>query len=383
MSSAKPYDVALAGGGLAGLAASILLAEKGYSVVLVEKESYPFHRVCGEYISMESWDFISRLGLPLEGMSLPRISTLHLTAPGGALFRARLPQGGFGISRFRLDHLLAKRAVDAGVTLIEKARVEEIQREERYRLTIRHRNGGVEELEASVCCSSHGKRSNLDLRWHRAYLQKTDRRLDNYVGVKYHLRADWPADTIGLHNFEQGYCGISKVEEDWYCLCYLTTAAALKAAGNTIALFEERVLCQNPHLRSILAGAEPREGFPLTISQVCFQDKTRVEAGMLMLGDAAGMITPLCGNGMSIALHTAKIATDLIDRHLQGFLTPSGMEAAYKKEWESHFARRLQTGRLLQRFFGSSRLSNVFVQAFRTFPFLASPVIKMTHGKPF
>jgi len=48
------YDAAIIGGGLAGLALSIQLSKKGYRVILFEKEQYPFHKVCGEYISMES-----------------------------------------------------------------------------------------------------------------------------------------------------------------------------------------------------------------------------------------------------------------------------------------------------------------------------------------
>jgi len=102
-----------------------------------------------------------------------------------------------------------------------------------------------------------------------------------------------------------------------------------------------------------------------------------------MLGDAAGMITPLCGNGMSIALHTAKISAVLIDKFLSGKISRDEIEGSYQMQWKHHFGRRLRTGRRLQRFFGSRLLSNAFVQTFKMFPFLAKPVVKMTHGKPF
>jgi flavin-dependent dehydrogenase len=102
-----------------------------------------------------------------------------------------------------------------------------------------------------------------------------------------------------------------------------------------------------------------------------------------MLGDAAGMITPLCGNGMSIALHTSKIAATLIDLFLQGKLSYQQMIAEYEIQWKHHFAKRLKTGRILQSFFGSTSLSNLLVGTVKAFPFLASPLIKQTHGKPF
>jgi len=81
MSEIKKYDACIIGGGLAGLALSIQLAKLGYAVALFEKEKYPFHKVCGEYISMESWNFLEELGLPLSDLKLPIINKLLVTAP--------------------------------------------------------------------------------------------------------------------------------------------------------------------------------------------------------------------------------------------------------------------------------------------------------------
>src|ERR1700722_5156440 len=103
----KPYDVIIAGGGLAGLALSIQLARSGYSVALLEKETYPYHKVCGEYISLESWNFLEELGLPLSDWNLPVIHQLLVSAPDGNSITHELPLGGFGISRFKLDAALA------------------------------------------------------------------------------------------------------------------------------------------------------------------------------------------------------------------------------------------------------------------------------------
>ena len=123
--------------------------------------------------------------------------------------------------------------------------------------------------------------------------------------------------------------------------------------------------------------------FPVTIAQINFHQKAQVENHVLFLGDAAGMITPLCGNGMSIALHTARIGAELIGQFLQGSIDRPALEAMYAEKWHQHFAGRLRTGRLLQRFFGSERLSNMFVSAFKMAPFLAAPLIRKTHGVPF
>ena len=75
---------------------------------LFEKEQYPFHKVCGEYISLESWDFLESLGLMLSDMQLPIIKNLIVTAPNGNQLQQALPLGGFGISRYKLDTCLKR-----------------------------------------------------------------------------------------------------------------------------------------------------------------------------------------------------------------------------------------------------------------------------------
>jgi len=110
MTVERRYDIVISGGGLAGLSLSILLARTGWKVCVLEKETYPLHKVCGEYISMESWDFLCDLGLPLEKWNLPKIHRFQLTAPNGKFLSAELPLGGFGLSRYKLDAELAVAA---------------------------------------------------------------------------------------------------------------------------------------------------------------------------------------------------------------------------------------------------------------------------------
>ena len=378
MNEFELYDVAIVGGGLAGLSLSIQLAQKGYSVIVFEKESYPFHKVCGEYISMESWNFLCSLGLPLHDMQLPVINRLFLSAPNGTSLTTKLPLGGFGISRYKLDYELAQIAKAKGVIIKESIKVDAVEWDGRFQITY-----GQQKVASKVCCAAYGKRSNLDVKWKRDFLHKKDQRLNNFVGVKYHVETDCQADVIGLHNFENGYCGISKIEEDKYCLCYMTRAENLRASGNDIKRMETDILQVNPHLKKIFTQSRLLPGFPVTISQINFHTKSAVEDHVLMLGDAAGMITPLCGNGMSIAFHTGKIAATLIELFLQGSIQQHQLEKLYAEKWKEHFSKRLQTGRTLQSFFGAKSLSNMFVSTVKTFPFLAGPLIRMTHGSPF
>jgi flavin-dependent dehydrogenase len=373
------YDVAITGGGLAGLALSIQLSQLGYKVVLLEKEQYPFHKVCGEYISMESWDFLQGLGLALERMDISRIKRLQVSAINGKVLEHDLSPGGFGISRYILDDSLCSIARSAGVRVEESTKVDDIVFTGNDFIT----RTAKKNYRSRVACGSFGKRSNIDIKWKRRFVTIAKSRLNNYVGVKYHVKTSFPADMIALHNFSNGYCGISKIEEDKYCLCYLTKATNLLRAGESIPAMEQKVLGQNPHLKKLFSEMEIVYRAPLTISRISFDKKKQVENNVLMVGDAAGMITPLCGNGMSMALHASKLAAKQIDLFLQQKIGREEMENLYSHEWRQQFAKRLQMGRRIQRLFGQSWLTNSFIQVAKSSPRLVNYLISQTHGSSF
>jgi len=375
----RSLDIAIAGGGLAGLALSIQCANAGYRTILFEKEKYPFHKVCGEYISFESWNFLEELGVPLSQMNLPVIRRLLVTAPNGKELEQNLPLGGFGISRYKLDAILAEIARQKGVEVVEGMKVDDIMfKNEMFTIQC-----STVSAQCKVAVGSFGKRSNLDVRWKRKFILQKHNKLNNYIGVKYHIQTNWPEDLIALHNFEDGYCGISQVEENKYCLCYLTTAKNLERCANSIHRMEREILCRNPHLKRIFENAEMVSQLPVTISQISFEKKEQVYNHVLLAGDAAGMIAPLCGNGMSMALHGSKIAFEQIHLFLQNKIPRWQMEQDYAHAWKKQFSGRLRTGRTVQRFFGSILLSDVLISLLKPFPSFTDKLISQTHGQPF
>jgi flavin-dependent dehydrogenase len=373
------YDVAIIGGGVAGLTLSLQCVNSGYKTILFEKETYPFHKVCGEYISLESLPFLKKLGVSIEEFDLPFIKKLQVTDVKGKLFELDLPLGGFGVSRYKLDNSLYEIAQSKGVNVLTSTKVSDVVFDGNG-FTIQTAN---KSFKSKMAAGSFGKRSNLDLKWKRDFvLQKPDK-LNNYIGVKYHIKYHYPKDHIALHNFYNGYCGLSNIEDDKCCFCYLTTANNLKENNNSIQQMEKNVLWNNPALRQIFRDAKFLYHEPLVISQVSFSKKKQVENHMLMIGDAAGLITPLCGNGMSMAMHASKIAFENIQDFFENKIDRPQLEQRYTKQWRKYFNQRLMIGRTVQRLFGGNTSTSLFLRTMHHLPWFAKRLIRATHGEPF
>jgi flavin-dependent dehydrogenase len=372
--SAK-YDLAIIGGGLAGLATAIEQAKNERKVILFEKKQYPFHKVCGEYISNESWSYLIKLGLPLEEWKLPQIKHLKVSTAQGKELNQALGKGGFGISRYLLDHKLAELAKSKGVELHENTEVKKV--------TFKANRHEVHFTDKRICTDllvgSFGKRSKLDQQLSRKHLNKKNNK--NYIAVKYHVKADLADDLIGLHIFRNGYCGISKVEgENRYCFCYLTLASELKKCNNSIEELEQKVLSKNKYLKNYLRYDRHFKA-PEVIAQLNFDSKKAIEDHVFMLGDAAGLITPLCGNGMSMALHAAHNFSKLSENYFLGKVSRNELERQYSSWWKKEFGIRLMIGRSLQGLFYNPSLLNPAVQLLSRFKKVSSFLIGLTHGR--
>ena len=369
-------DVLIIGGGLAGLTSAILLQKNGYQVSLLEKKKYPFHRVCGEYVSNEVLPFLESLNIRVSELGPSEINRLSVTSVSGNTLHADLPMGGFGLSRYQFDNLLFQHAKKLGVDFIFE-KVSDINfREDKFIIT----SSGNRMYEAGIAIAAYGKRSNLDQKLNRSFFYHRS----PYLGVKYHIKTDLPNDLIRLDNFQGGYSGVCKIEEDKYSLCYLSETASLKKFTG-IREMEEQILFKNPYLKALFNNSEFLFENPEVINEISFERKTLTENHLLFCGDSAGMITPLCGNGMAIAIHSGKILAGSIIRYGKKDhpIDRPALEKDYKQRWEKHFALRLKSGRLIQKLFGHTLISDLSVSALNKFPSLTQSLVKKTHGKVF
>jgi flavin-dependent dehydrogenase len=233
-------------------------------------------------------------------------------------------------------------------------------------------------LKAEIVIGAFGKRSNIDQKLSRNFIQKKS----PWLAVKAHYSTDFPDDLVGLHNFKGGYCGVSKVENNIVNICYLADYETFKQFKN-VTEFQNRVLAQNPHLKVIFENSELLFEKPLTISQISFEKKKAVENHILMIGDTAGLIHPLCGNGMAMAIHSAKIVSELVEKFYTNEINSRAeLEKKYIQEWEFNFRKRIKIGRLLSTILQKQKFSSILLRVVVIFPFLLPIIIEKTHGKP-
>ncbi|GAB3254933.1 hypothetical protein GCM10027347_15660 [Larkinella harenae] len=367
-------DVLIIGGGLAGLTAGINLAQSGLHVILIEKQPYPQHKVCGEYVSNEVVPYLQQLGVVFDEVKPSRIHRFLLSTVSGKTLESALPLGGFGLSRYSFDSILYRKALDAGVR-IEQDQVMDVRftDDSFHAITSAGRT-----YSSRIAVGAYGKRSSLDKQLQRNFIQKNS----PWIGVKAHYQARFPDDLVALHNFEGGYCGLCQVENNVVNACYLVNYNSFKNHKN-ITAFQQEVLAKNPFLKDFFSQAVPLFEKPLTISQISFARKKPVERHMLMCGDTAGMIYPLCGNGMAMAIHSAKLVSEVVSQFFQGTITSRAqLEKQYLTFWNNAFKTRLTTGRLIQSMLLNARISSVLLESLRRIPGALPLIIKQTHGSP-
>ncbi|WP_337251818.1 NAD(P)/FAD-dependent oxidoreductase [Maribacter halichondriae] len=259
------YDIIIVGAGLAGLTAALDLTLKKHSVLVIEKDTFPRHKVCGEYVSNEVHDYLDHLGVGLEEVRPISINTLLLSTGKGKSVKTKLPLGGFGISRYTFDNLLYQKAVSLGANfLFQKV------------ASISFQNNGFKvftninrAFTSKFVIGAFGKRSNIDKSLDRAFIK----RKSHWLGIKSHyVYDDFPDDLVALHTFKGGYGGLSKTESGALNFCYLATYKSFQKY-KSVQEFNENVISQNPHLRTFLKDAKPIFEEPLSIAQISFHKK--------------------------------------------------------------------------------------------------------------
>ena len=289
----------MVGGGPAGASLAILLARAGQRVVLIERETGPHDKVCGEFISGEAAAYLDDLGLDLAALGAVPIRTVRMAA-GGEPVQTALPFPALSLSRRRLDEALLALAAQSGAQVSRGSRVKTLNRaKEGWRASLH----GGDILEAGAAFLATGKHDLKDRR-------RPSGLHGGLVGFKMHFRLSAAQSAaldgaVELHLFPGGYAGLEPIEGGLANLCLLVDRGQAKAPWPTLL---ETIRAACPLLDQRLAGAQALWPRPLAIAAIPYGHLATASDGLWRLGDQAAVIPSFAGDGLGIALHSAHAA---------------------------------------------------------------------------
>lgn len=296
-------EVLIIGGGVAGCAASIALGRRGRRIRLIEREATPRHKVCGEFLSGEALEDLYALGIDVVALGAVPIPYVRLAAAKPAV-EAPLPFPAKSLTRKTLDTALIAEAISSGVRVERGRSVQSLTRTPAGMWQATLDDGAV--FAAPTAFLATGKH---DL---RGYPRPKDPQ--RWVAFKMYYRLA-PAQSADLAHASElmlypgGYGGIQPVEGGIANLCWVVQQRYLAGVGHRWENLLAKMQQDCPHLAMRLSGAEPLLDKPIAVTHIPYGHIRRTtEDGLYCIGDQAAVIPSFTGDGISIALHTARCA---------------------------------------------------------------------------
>jgi flavin-dependent dehydrogenase len=349
-------DVTVIGGSLAGAAAACALARSGARVIVLEKARFPRDKVCGCFLSHEALPVLRRMGIEeeLRKEDPETITSFSLVERGGRRVDADLPVPVLSLSRRRLDTLAAGAAERAGARIHFGTTVLSIEGNLQDGFRIK---GPECDLDARAVVGAWGRYSPLDGRLGRTFIRRKSSLFGfgkQFVGNGQRL-----AGRAVLHFLEGGYVGLSRVEGGRVNLAGLVTAAVAKRVHSSLDELLSEAFRRSRALAADLEGLSPLTG-PVLLSEPVHLGAHGALAGdVLCVGDAAGVIDPYTGTGMSLALLLGEAAAAPVAGFLSGAIDADGLKREHVRRHREITGHRFFFSRLFRPFFSGGVASRL------------------------
>ncbi len=326
-------DVAIVGAGPAGSILAALLARRGCSVALIDRDTFPRDKLCGEFLSYDALPILDRFSIDLR--DAPAINRCVVVGRRRT-YAFEFPQAARGVSRLLLDDVLFRNAIAAGATPFVPCTVSAVSRD-RVQTDLR-------EISARTVVGAWGRWGRFDQQLERAFVRDQAHR--NF-GFKRHYRANGERRAAGgaieLYSFNRGYLGVAEIENGQTNICGLVHATRLTGHKGKWETFVDEIRREQPQLEAMYSRYEPTQDGFLSSEPVIFRGRSAVEQGIFMVGDASGVIDPLTGSGMAMAIQSALLVAPFVIQALRGKREEA--EREYRQQHHHFFASRIRWSR--------------------------------------
>jgi len=376
----RKFDIAIIGGGPAGASAAMLLSGRGYSVALVEKKTFPREVLCGEFISREVTEFLKSNLLFNDFLNLGAnpIKSFRLIGSNGENVFSPLNFLAYGIRRSKFDSLLLMKAREKGTEIFQPAEVIDLKIEgDRHLIKVKLVPDNEFTIDAKIIIAAYGKQSILDKQTGRGFHSVKS----GLNGIKYHIDKSmfnsFNPEEIILFNGRDIYLGLNGVDENKVTLCYLEKRNPLHQ------LPKERLLSLRTENRQFAKMLKDDffnyiEKLPVYgTGNIYFGRRDIVRDGIFYIGDSAGVIAPLVGDGIGMAIQSAMTLSNIL---LRNNLEMGISAIEYKEGWKKLFLRRIYIARFIQKSMLNSSFRKTGIKIISAIPGALPMIINYTRG---
>ena len=376
------HEIAIIGGGPAGSTAAFYLAKYGYDVCLIEKKTFPRDVLCGEFLSKEILENLKQLGLFTDFLSLqPNPINSFKICDNKNEITVDLGFQAYGMKRSTFDNLLLENIRSKGVTVYQPCEVTDIIRSEHsFTLQLRSKANYPKEIISRYVIAAYGKRNLLDSKLNREYISHKS----NLNGIKFHVNKtylkNFRNDQIQIYADDGIYCGVNLVNDNEVTFCFLedrqNSSRTPIQSLNNLAGHNEKFRClftsgiENTFQSSRIYGS----------GNIYFGRRHQVENGIFTIGDAAQVIAPLAGDGISMAMDSAKLLADLFQLKKKNDISDNELYGIYSRDWKRKFEKRLITARFIQKALFKKIGRRIGLGGLKYFPLALDYFIKSTRG---
>ena len=376
-------EILIIGGGPAGSTTALYLSQLGYDITLIEKKSFPRETLCGEFLSKEVTDVLKELNAFDDFILLKpiKINSFLAVDDSGIELKSDLNFDAYGMKRSFFDSLLLEKARERKVHIIQPAEViSSIKTNSDFISEIKDDSGEIIQIKSKLIIAAYGKQNILDKKLHRDFVN----RKSNLNGVKFHIPVNLLnssfIDEIRIYTNDELYCGMNQVSGTEMTVCFLENRRQSKIPSRERLI---DVIKSNNHFLKIFS-ADAFEHIKSTniygTGNIYFGKREIIENDIIMVGDAARVISPLAGDGIGMAMESAKLLYEVMSKYNLDQNNRGEIYLHYKKQYENVFRKRLLTAKVIQGIILNKRYRKLGFTIADNYPSLLRYLVKFTRS---